>query len=58
MKVAELIQELQKLDPDTTVFVSNYGDDLGMYEYEPEHVGERTNIVGVKSGIIISMVKP
>ena len=57
MKVKELIQKLKEFDSNADVFVENFGDDVGMYEYEPESVRERTSILGVKSGIIIRMVE-
>jgi hypothetical protein len=38
MNVKELIEQLNKQNPDSTILVANYGDDDGMFEYEPETI--------------------
>jgi hypothetical protein len=54
MKVKELIEKLQKFNPEDIVNVANYGDDDMMWDYEPETVEDHFDLYGKrKLGIIL-----
>ena len=53
MNVHELIEKLKSFRSDATIYVANYGDEDGMYEYEPETVTAHTDYRGEKDDDVI-----